>query len=217
MEDFYNFGFIKNIVDIYNLKNHKQDLIRLEGFGDKSVNNLLDAIEESKANSLERLIFALGISNVGEKTAKVLAMEFDTLDKLMEKTEEELLTISDIGDIIAKSIVEYFENQENRYEIDALKMNGVNMSYTGDKIQKADEFFGKTFVITGTLEHYTREEVEERIELLGGKASSSVSKKTSALILGANPGSKYEKALSLGVAIWDEEKLIEMFDKYQKR
>ena len=217
IEDFFNMGYIKSFSDIYDLKKYRDELTLLEGYGEKSIDNLLDAIGESKANSLERLIFALGISNVGEKTAKVLAMEFDTLDNLMEKTEEELLMIPDIGEIIAKSIVLYFSDEENKLELNRLKEHGVNTSYTGEKVQKADEFFGKTFVITGTLEHYTREEVEERIELLGGKASSSVSKKTSALILGANPGSKYDKALSLGVPVWNEEKLIEMFDKYQKR
>jgi len=216
IEDFFNMGYIKSFSDIYDLKKYRDELTTLEGYGEKSIDNLLDAINESKKNSLERLIFALGISNVGEKTAKVLAMEFDTLDNLMEKTEEELLMIPDVGDIIAKSIILYFQDEENLKEINNLKNHGVNMRYTGEKVQKADEFFGKTFVITGTLEHYTREEVEERIELLGGKASSSVSKKTSALILGDAPGSKYEKALSLGVPIWNEEKLMEEFSKYQK-
>ena len=205
MEDFYNFGFIKNIVDIYNLKNHKQDLIRLEGFGDKSVNNLLDAIEKSKQNSLEKLIFALGIPHVGAKTGKILAQNFNTLDDLINANLEDLVNIPDIGDIIAKSIREYFDNPENIEIINKLKELGLNMTYLGKKIEKDDNFFGKTFVLTGSLELFTRDEAKEIIESRGGKTVDSVSKKTSAVIVGANPGSKYTKAKELDIPIWSEE------------
>ena len=215
IEDFFNLGFIKKASDIYDLKYMRDKLTELEGFGDKSIDNLLSAIENSKTNSLEKLIFGLGIPNVGEKTAKILAMEFETLDILSNKTIEELTSIEDIGSIIAKSIVEFFSQEENKQEIEALRDRGLNFNYTGEKIKKADDFYGKTFVITGTLTKYTRDEVEEKIVLLGGKASSSVSKKTAALILGENPGSKYDKALKLGVAIWKEEELEEIFRKYE--
>lgn len=209
MEDFYNFGFIKNIVDIYNLKDHKQDLIRLEGFGDKSVNNLLDAIENSKQNSLEKLIFALGIPHVGAKTGKILAQNFNTLDNLINASEEELTNIPDIGGIIAKSIREYFDNTNNLEIINKLKELNVNMNYLGKKIEKNDNFFGKTFVLTGSLELFTRDEAKDIIESLGGKTVDSVSKKTSVVIVGSNPGSKYTKAKELNIPIWSEEEFKE--------
>ena len=211
VEDFYNLGFIHKFVDLYKLHEHKKDLIELEGFGDKSIDNLMNAIENSKAQSLEKLIFALGIPNVGEKTAKVLAMHYETLDNFMSATEEDLTNIPDIGAIIAKSIKEYFSLSFNQEQIKELKELGINMIYTGPKVEINENFYNKTFVITGTLEKYTRDEIEEKIELLGGKTSSSVSKKTSAVILGTNPGSKYEKAQKLEIPIWSEtdfEKLI---------
>lgn len=215
IEDFFNLGFIQTFPDIYDLKYHRDSLTELEGFGDKSIDNLLEAIENSKKNSLERLIFALGIPNVGEKTAKILAIEYETLDRLMEKTEEELTAIYDIGSIIAKCIIEYFEKEQNQKMITRLKEHGLNMEYTGKKKQIAEDFYGKTFVITGSLTKYTREEVESKIELLGGKASSSVSKKTAAVIVGDSPGSKYEKAVKLEIPIWNEEELEKLFKKYE--
>ena len=209
MEDFYNFHFIGNLADIYSLKDHEQDLIRLEGYGDKSVSNLLQAIENSKANSLERLIFGLGIPHVGAKTAKILAMKFMDMDNLKNASFEELVSIPDIGDIIAKSIINYFGEQHNSAIVEELKDLGINMKYTGEKVEEKEEFNGKTFVLTGSLEIFTREEAEEKIELLGGKTSSSVSKKTSAVIVGANPGSKYTKAQELGIPIWTEKEFEE--------
>ena len=209
MEDFYNFGFIKSITDIYHLNKHKKDLISLEGYGDKSINNLLDAIEKSKENSLEKLIFALGIPHVGAKTAKILASYFETMDKFIEATEEELIKIPDIGKTIADSIKNYFSKEENIETINSLKDLNVNMNYLGEKVENNELFTGKTFVLTGSLEIFTREEAEEKIELLGGKTSSSVSKKTSVVIVGANPGSKYNKALELGIEIWSEKEFEE--------
>ena len=209
MEDFYNFHFIGTIADIYSLKNHEQDLTRLEGYGDKSVTNLLNAIEESKNNSLERLLFGLGIPHVGAKTAKILAKKYKDLDNLMAATVEELTTIPDIGEIIAKSVVEYFNDNHHRSVVEELKEIGLNTKYLGQEVEENSEFNGKTFVLTGSLQLFTREEAEEKIEQLGGKASSSVSKKTSAVIVGANPGSKYEKAKELGIPIWTEEEFKE--------
>lgn len=209
MEDFYNFHFIGTIADIYSLKNHEQDLTRLEGYGDKSVTNLLNAIEDSKKNSLERLLFGLGIPHVGAKTAKILAKKYKDLDNLMNATVEELTTIPDIGEIIAKSVVEYFNDNHHRSVVEELKEIGLNTKYLGQEVEENSEFNGKTFVLTGSLQLFTREEAEEKIEQLGGKASSSVSKKTSAVIVGANPGSKYEKAKELGIPIWTEEEFKE--------
>ena len=212
VEDFYNLGFIHKFSDLYKLHEYKKDLVELEGFGDKSIDYLMDAIAASKEQSLEKLIFGLGIPNVGEKTAKVLAMNYENLDNLINATEEELTNIPDIGNIIAKSIKEYFALSFNKEEIEKLKELGINMMYTGPKISINENFYNKTFVITGTLEKYTRDEIEEKIELLGGKTSSSVSKKTSALIVGSSPGSKYEKAQKLEIPIWSEED----FDKLIK-
>lgn len=209
MEDFYNFHFIGTIADIYSLKNHEQDLTRLEGYGDKSVTNLLNAIEDSKKNSLERLLFGLGIPHVGATTAKILAKRYKELDSLMAASEEELTTIPDIGGIIAKSVVEYFNDNHHRSIVEELKEIGLNTKYLGQEVEENSEFNGKTFVLTGSLQLFTREEAEEKIEQLGGKASSSVSKKTSAVIVGANPGSKYEKAKELGIPIWTEEEFKE--------
>lgn len=209
MEDFYNFGFIGNVADIYSLKDHQKDLTRLEGFGDKSISNLLEAIEKSKENSLERLIFALGIPHVGAKTAKILAAKFENMENLENATQEELTNIPDVGDIIAKSVINYFENSHNKAIVDELKDLGINMNYLGKKVEEDESFSGKTFVLTGSLEIYTRDEAKEKIESLGGKTVESVSKKTSVVIVGANPGSKYTKAQNLGIEIWTEQEFKE--------
>ena len=205
MEDFYNFHFISNLADIYSLKQYEKDLVRLEGFGDKSVTNLLEAIENSKNNSLERLIFGLGIPHVGAKTAKVLAAKFETLDNLMNANEEELTAIPDIGSIIAKSLTSYFNDNHNRGIVEELKDLGLNTTYLGQKVEENELFSGKSFVLTGTLTMYTRDEAKEKIESLGGKTVDSVSKKTSVVIVGDAPGSKYRKAQELGIEIWTEE------------
>ena len=215
IEDFYNIGFIRSITDIYHLKKHAEDLIELEGFGNKSVNNLIEAIEESKENSLEKLLFALGIEQVGEKTAKVLARKFETMDNLMNASVETLTNIQDIGEIIAQSIVDYFSKEENKKLIDDLKALGINMNYTGEKIDAKDEFADKTFVITGTLTNYTRDEIKRMIETFGGRTSESVSKKTDVVIVGDAPGSKYDKAQKLGITIWNDEEVNEIFAKYK--
>lgn len=211
IEDFYNLKYIKDITDIYKLSCFRDELTELEGYGNKSIDNLLEAIENSKENSLERLLFGLGIPNVGEKTSKILAARYETLDNLMNATFEELNQIPDIGEIIAKSIIDFFQNEKNRDIIEGLKELKVGMEYTGPKVVINENFNGKTFVITGTLTKYTRDEVEEKIENLGGKTSSSVSKKTSAVIVGENPGSKYTKAVELGIPIWNEEDLESRF------
>ena len=212
IEDFYNLKYIEKIPDIYKLAHYHDELTELEGYGQKSVDNLLEAIENSKKNSLERLLFGLGIPNVGEKTSKLLATHYQTLDHLMAASQEELNTIPDIGEIIAKSITDFFSEEKNIRIIEELKELGLNMTYTGPKVEINDNFYNKTFVVTGTLKKYTRQEIEATIESLGGKCSSSVSKKTSAVIAGENAGSKYDKAQSLGIPIWTEED----FEKYKE-
>ena len=209
IEDFYNLGFIKVYTDIYNLKNHKEDLIELEGFGNKSVDNLLEAIEKSKENSLERLLFALGIDQIGEKTARELSKIYKNIDRLMNITVEELTFIPDIGPIIAKSLTDYFNNSENKAIINGLISIGLNTIYNGPSIVENPTFLGKTFVITGTMSAFSRDELKEKIECYGGKTSDSVSSKTSVVIVGTDPGSKYEKAQKLQIEIWDENTLLE--------
>ena len=213
MEDFYNFGFIGNIADIYSLKEHAKDLTRLEGYGEKSISNLLNSIETSKENSLERLLFGLGIPHVGAKTAKILATNFHTMDNLMSASLEELTTIDDIGEIIAKSIISYFNDNHHRAIVEELKDIGLNMEYLGKKIEKNPNFANKSFVLTGTLSSLTRDEAKEIIEENGGKNVESVSKKTSVVIVGDAPGSKYQKALDLGIEIWNEEEFKSKFTK----
>ena len=212
IEDFYNMGYLRKVSDFYHLNVYAENLMILEGFGEKSITNLLTSIENSKKNSLERLIFALGIPHVGAKTAKILAIKFETMDNLENATFEELTNIPDIGDIIAKSIIEYFNKEENKETLQELRNLGINMAYTGEKVKESEEFNNKTFVLTGSLEIFTREEAEEKIELLGGKTSGSVSKKTSVVIVGANPGSKYRKAQEHGIPIWTEQEFKEKLD-----
>lgn len=215
MEDFFNFGFITTIPEIYLLQSHREDLTRLEGYGDKSITKLLEAIEKSKENSLEKLLFGLGISHVGSKTAKILASYYHDIDNLMNATYEELNSIPDIGDIIAKSVKEYFNTPKNQEVITKLKEYGINMSYLGKKVTQNEFFTGKTFVLTGSLTLYTREEGKEIIESLGGKTADSVSKKTAAVIVGENPGKKYEKAKELNIPILTEQEFKEKIENLE--
>lgn len=207
IEDFYNRGYLKSIVDFYNLKNHKQELMELEGFGEKSINNLLDSVEKSKENSLERLLFALGIRHVGKKTAKIIAQKYKNVDDILCAKYEDLVQIDDIGEIIAKSIYEYINNEENINIINCLKQYNLNMTYLGQEIVENDNFKDKTFVLTGTLSKYSRDEASELILNRGGKVTSSVTKKTDVVIVGENAGSKLNKAQELGITIWSEEDL----------
>ena len=206
VEDFYNFGYLKNIIDYYHIKEHKEKLKELEGFGEKSINNLLESIETSKSNSLERLLFGLGIRHVGKKTASILASYYVNIDNLMNASCEELCSITDIGDVIAKSVYEYFSL--NKELIDKLKKEGVNTNYIGKIKNINEEFNEKTFVLTGTLESLTRNEAKDIIESLGGKITSSVSKKTDVVIVGSNPGSKYDEAKKLDITTWTEEEFL---------
>ena len=209
IEDFYNMKFITSIIDIYNIKDRKEELIELEGFGDKSVNKLLDNIEKSKQNSLEKLLFAIGISGIGEKNAKILAKKFMNIDNLMNASLEDLTNISDVGPILANSIYNFFRNEDNIKLINDLKNIGMNMNYLGAQIKENEELLNKRIVVTGTLKKYTRDEIQNLIELNGGLWSTSVTKKTYAVIVGENPGSKYDKAKELNIPIWTEE----VFDK----
>ena len=202
VEDFYNMGYLKSISDYYKLDSYKEELMELEGFGEKSINNLLTNIESSKSNSMEKLLFGLGIKHVGKKTAKILSEYFNTMDNLINADFDTLSSIPDIGGVIAQSIIDYFK--DNIELINKLKELNLNMNYIGKEKNINENFNGKTFVLTGTLS-IPREEVKEIIETLGGINTSSVSKKTDVVIVGSDPGSKYDKAKELGITIWDEE------------
>ena len=206
VEDFYNYGYLKRIPDFYYLKDKKQELQELEGFGKKSIDNLLNSIEKSKSNSLERLIFGLGIKHVGKKKASILAKYYESMDSLMSASFEDLRSITDIGDKIAKSIVDYFV--ENKDLIEELKSIGLNMNYLGGITKINDNFNGLHFVLTGTLESLTRNEAKKLIEDAGGDITGSVSHQTDAVIVGVSPGSKYDKALKLGIPVWNEEEFM---------
>lgn len=208
VEDFYNMGYLKEIPDYYTLYKYKEDLKELEGFGEKSINNLLENIEKSKENSLEKLLFALGIRYIGKKTAKILAINYKDIDNIMNATYEDLIKIQDIGEIIAESVYKFFKEDKNINLINRLKELGLNMKYLGNE-QIDENFNNKTFVLTGTLEKLTRDEATLEIENRGGKVTSSVTKKTDYVVVGDKPGSKYDKALKLNIEIWSEEQLLE--------
>ena len=206
VEDFYNMGYLRSISDYYTLYEKKEELKELEGFGEKSIQNLLSNIEKSKNNSLEKLLFGLGIRHVGKKTAKIISSVYKKLDKIKESKEEDLSIIPDIGSVIAKSVYDYFKDEKNIENIERLRSYGVNFDYI-DNTSDEQIFKDKTVVITGSLKQFTRNELKELIENLGGKTTDSVSKNTSIVIVGDSPGSKYDKAKELNITIWNEEEL----------
>ncbi|SDE18211.1 DNA ligase (NAD+) [Priestia aryabhattai B8W22] len=206
---------IKDVADIYTLT--KQQLIELERMGEKSADNLIAAIEASKENSLERLLFGLGIRHVGAKAAKTLAQHFETIDKLTKATYDELVAINEIGAKMADAIVAYFTQEEVQELIHELKEYGVNLTYKGPKLVSVENvdsvFAGKTVVLTGKLEQLSRNEAKAQIEALGGKVTGSVSKKTDLVVAGEEAGSKLIKANELEIEVWDEARLLTELNK----
>jgi DNA ligase (NAD+) len=214
IEQLFAEGLIHRISDIYKLK--AEQLLPLERMGEKSVQNLLTSIEASKSNSLEKLLFGLGIRHVGAKAAKTLAQSFNDINTIMNASVESILQIPEIGDKMAESIHDYFQNNESQALISELKEFGINMEYLGvkkDEISTDSVFNGKIIVLTGTLSKLGRKEATEKIEALGGKVTGSVSKKTDLLIAGEEAGSKLDKAQTLGIEIWDEERLIQELER----
>ncbi len=201
-EALYKVLGVNNVAMLYDLT--AEDLLKLDKFKDKKVGNVLESIEKSKKVSLDRLIFALGIDNVGQKTARDLAAKYGSIDKLASATADELTAMPDIGPIVAESILEYFANNDNRVIIERLKNKGVNPVY----VAASGKFKGKNVVLTGTLEKFGRSEASEIIRNMGGEVQSAVSKNTNLVIAGANAGSKLAKALSLGIEIWDEDRFV---------
>lgn len=202
---------INDIPDIFKLKDKKEILLNLERMGEKSVNKLLSSIEESKTRDLDRLLFGLGIRHVGAKVAKILAKKFNSIENLKNASFETLSEIDDIGEIIAKSVVDYFSDSENIKLLDELSSLGLNMVSITKEI-KESYFTDKKVVLTGSLTHFDRNKAKEIIESLGGKTVDSVSKKTNIVLVGENPGSKYEKALSLGIEIMSEDEFIKIVE-----
>ncbi len=213
VEELYNLGFVKNIIDIYALKNKKEQIMEFDGYGEKSLNKIIDNIEKSKENSLERLLFGLGIKEIGTKTAKLLASYFKNIDNLMQANIDDLKDIKDVGQVTAGSVVSYFK--DNISLINELKNIGINMDYKGKNAGSNDLVTGKKFVITGTISGIGRKEIKEKLESYNAKFSESVSKNTDIVIVGENPGSKYQEAQRLNIPIWNEEKLKEVLNNLQ--
>lgn len=207
VEQLYEKELIKTIADIYYLK--KEDIKALKKEGEKFATNLIESIEKSKENSIDRLICALGIRHIGTKSAKTLAKKYKTIENLKNASIEDLTNTDDVGEITAKSIYEFFEQEQTKDLLDKLQKAGVNMQDKSETVID-DRFYGKTFVLTGSLEKYTREEASKIIEQYGGKTSSSVSKKTDYVLAGEDAGSKLVKAQSLGVTVITEEQFEEM-------
>ena len=217
IEYFFNQKFIHSIPSIYRLEQYAQDIKITDGFGEKSVVKLLQGIEKSKSNSLERLLFGLGIKEVGVKTAKTLASYFVTMEALEKATYDDLLLVPDIGDISARSIVDYFKEEDNKKMIEELKELGINMKYLGKPVSSKKTYFtGKTCVLTGTLANFGRKEATEILESYGAKVTSSVSKSTSLVIFGTEAGSKLDKANALGIETMDEEEFIKIIKQIEE-
>lgn len=214
IEQLHEFGFLNSIEDIYFLHEHREELLKKRGYQKKSVDKMLETIETSKKQPLALLLYGLGIRQVGKKAAAILANYFGSMDALMKADVDTLVSINDIGPITAQSIVEFFKDESNQKLIQTLKEQGLNMIQEKQEI-KASRFTNKTVVLTGTLEHYTRNEAKEILENLGANVSGSVSKKTDYVIYGTAAGSKLAKAQNLGVATMSEEEFVEEVENAQ--
>ena len=214
VETMFNEGFMTDIPGIYHLADHAEEIKALDGWSDKSMNSLLDAIENSKSRSLERLIFGLGIKEIGLKTARTLCARWRTLDEFLSLTEEDYQKVPDMGPVSSHSLAEYFHDPKNLELIEKLRQVGVNFTYQGKDLYDPNSFFfGKTVVLTGSLTAYSREEMTELLEAIGAKVSTSVSKKTDLVVAGPGAGSKLTKATALGVEVINEEEALSYLPK----
>ena len=209
IQQLFKANLVETIADLYRLK--REELLVLERMGEKSVDNLLRAIETSKDNSLEKLIFGLGIRHIGAKAAQILAAHFETMEALQSATYDELIGIDEIGHIMADSIVQYLSEPRVKYLLDELREEKLNMTYTGPRLEHTEQtpFSGKTIVLTGRMENYTRQEAKAIIEANGGSVTGSVSSNTDIVIAGEAAGSKYDRAVALNIDIWDEADLAD--------
>ncbi len=211
VEQFFNQGFFTNIAEIYKLMDHREDVIALDGWQSKSIDNLIDAIDKSKSNSVEKLLFGLGIKEVGAKMAKTLSRIFGNLDALASATEDDLLEIPDVGPVVAHSIVTWFASEHNKVLIEQLRQEGLNFNFLGSTSKAANSYFsGKTVVLTGTLDSMGRKEATDILENLGAKVTGSVSKATDAVVAGHDAGSKLDKAQALGITVLLESEFLEL-------
>ncbi len=214
VEEFFALKFISDIPSIYSLKDHRDEIINIDGWSNKSIDNILDAIKKSKGNSLERLLFGLGIKEVGSKMAKTLARIFKNIDELACKTVDELKQINDVGEVCANSLYNYFHDENNIALIEKLKELGLNMKYLGKvDISEQSIFFNKKVVLTGSLTHFSRSEATELLENFGAKVSGSVSKATDLVIAGEAAGSKLKKAQELNIKVISEEDFLNLINK----
>ncbi len=214
VEELFNEGFITDIPSLYHVMDHVEEIKALDGWSDKSMNALLDAIQASKSKSLERLLFGLGIKEIGLKTARTLCQHWKHIHDFFDLTIEDYMKVPDLGPVSSKSLFDFFHNEENIEMIHHLELEGVNLAYLGqDTVDVNSYFYQKTVVLTGTLEKYSREEMTEILIGIGAKVSGSVSKKTDVVIAGPGAGSKLEKAKALGVLVIDEEEALSHLNK----
>lgn len=214
IERFLDLGFIKNITDIYELKKFRQDIAGLEKMGEKSVENLLNSIEESKKRDYPKTLYALGVPYVGKFLANLLAEKSKNIDNLAKMTEEELLLIDGVGEKVAKSVYTFMREPENILIINRLKEYGINFSLLKESKVEKNIFEGKNFLVTGKLEKFSRKEIQEEIEKFGGKNLSAVSKNLDFLIVGKDAGSKLKKATEIGtIKILSEEEFFQMINE----
>jgi DNA ligase (NAD+) len=206
IEQLVEIGLVKNFADLYKLQ--KPDLIGLERMAEKSADNVITAIESSKTRPLWRFVAALGIRHIGGQSAQILAEHFGSLDKIIKAAQQELADIDQIGPIMAKSVYEYFHDPKNQAVIEQLRQAGLEPGT--QQARRSDKLSGKTIVVTGTLENFTRQQIEQAIRHAGAKSSSSVSKKTDFVLAGDNPGSKLDKARELGIKVIDEKQFLEL-------
>lgn len=211
VENLFNEKLVLDIPDFYRLKDHQEEIMLMDGVGEKTCASIFQAIEKSKGNTLEMLLAGLGIPLVGKKTAKILAQHYLDLDKLRQTSLEELEGLQDVGEKTAKIILSYFNDERNIQMLENLRTLGLNFRCLTLSAQKegGNFFAGKKFVLTGSLASSGRKEMTERLEALGGISSESVSKMTDLVIVGTDPGSKFTKAQALGVRIMQEDELLE--------
>ncbi|MCK4667678.1 NAD-dependent DNA ligase LigA, partial [Candidatus Dependentiae bacterium] len=214
IEKLFDLGYLKDISDIYKLKNFKEELIKIDGLGEKSVENLLQGIEESQSRDLSRILFGLSIPNVGEHISELIAEKFEDINNIISAEYDELVEINEIGPEVASSIIEFFKNPGNLKLISDLKSFGVEFPRSKKQHSIEDsELDGKTFVFTGSLNSMSRSEASKEIKRLGGRVTLAVTKKTDFVVAGSDPGSKFEKAEKLGVKILTEEEFLNFLKK----
>jgi DNA ligase (NAD+) len=210
VDQFVQLGLLKNCADLYDLHTHHETILSLDRWGKKSAQNLFDAIEKSKTRPFSRVVYALGIRHIGASIAQLLVDNFITIEQLIAVTGTDLQSLQGIGPQIAESVIRFFANEHNRRIVNRLQSAGVQMVEKKKRVRTSQQFSNKHFVLTGVLASMTREEAKQKIEVLGGKVVSSISKNTDFVVVGSDAGSKLEKAKTLGIRLLDEQKFLNM-------